>query len=83
MLNGDPDHIPGLLAANVEGVGLHRDEDHIDIESWEAPSGVKRGDGFRQRLLLGGAESRGVGKNAPKRHLFVGSMIVWSGMLES
>ena len=58
VLNGDSNHLRGLLAADLEGAGLHRNKDHIDIESREAPSGVEWGDRFRQRLLLGGVKIR-------------------------
>lgn len=72
MLNGDSHHVRGRLTADIKGVWLDGDEDHIDIEGWEAasPSSVERRNRLDQRLLLGRGEGRGVGKNTPKRHLF-------------
>lgn len=78
MLNGDSNHVRGLLTADIEGVWLDGDEDHIDVEGWEAasPSSVERSDGLDQGLLLGSGEGRRVGKNTPKRHLFFGLMVM-------
>lgn len=82
MVDGDSNHVRGLLTADVEGIWQDGNEDDIDVEGWEAPSGVVRGDRFRQRLPLGCGESRGVGKDTPKWHFFVGLMRLWSRKLE-